>query len=312
MTPRLSIVVETVNTPAGDRRRLDACLAALAAQTLAASAFEVIVAIDPAVHPRLAAHVAAVAPAARTLDARGRHYYAQKNLGARAARADVVAFIDSDCVPASTWAAAIVEAFARADAALGAVQGTIDCGDSVAAKAFLVTSFPDLQTRAARATRTLTGNNSAFRRCDLVASPFDETPVFHGPEVRTAARLRREGRAIVLLPQAANRHYFTPGLGGFLTFGTYWGWCFLALRRDPRADVRYARLFRTLGPASPLVLAPAKAALDTARLLRRRRDLGLGAGAAVVAAGLLWAHAAAVGLGAALAVVGREPPVPPY
>src|SRR5687768_10448467 len=103
--PALSVVIETVNTEPGRHDSLDALFRALAAQTLAREEMEFMVVIDPDRHPDLGKYVAATQPQARIATARGRHYYAQKNLGARHARGPLVGFIDSDCLPAATWAA---------------------------------------------------------------------------------------------------------------------------------------------------------------------------------------------------------------
>ncbi len=307
-TPALSAVIETVNTPPGQYAYLDSTLAHLAAQTIPKERLEIIVVIDTNVHPALAKHVAGALPSARIIEAQGLHYYAQKNLGARHARAPLVGFIDSDCFPGHTWAESIIDAFARHDDKLGAVQGTVWTTDETSfAKAFLVSVFGHLQGATERATPSLAASNCAFRRADIVASPFEETPVFHGPDVRMRARLGDEGRYVLLVPGAADRHVFEPGFKPFLKRAAYWGYCFLNLRRDARPSVPYARLFRRLGPLAPLALVPAKAMIDLKRLFERRADLDLTPRQTVSCSAVLLLNSLAVGYGAMLKVLGVPP-----
>ena len=311
--PALSVVIETVNTEPGRHDSLDALFRALAAQTLAREEMEFIVVIDPDRHPDLGKYVAATQPQARVVEASGRHYYAQKNLGARRACSPLVGFIDSDCLPAETWAAAIVDAFARHDDRLGAVQGTIWSDQKTTlANAFLVSVFGHLQARRERRTPSLAANNCAFRRADLIATPFEEAAVFHGPDVRMVARLAEEGKYVLLVPEVADRHRFLPGLRPFWQRGIYWGYCFLDLRRDARPSVPYARLFRRLGPLAPLALVPAKAAIDLKRLFDRRDDLELTASQTLRCAAALALNSLAAGYGAALSLRRQPPPPSPY
>jgi len=212
----LSIVIETANTPPGNYEELDATLEAFANQTLPASQFEIFIVADPHLHPELRDHLSSLAPRAQLIDAPGLHYYAQKNRGARASEAPIVAFMDSDCIPATTWAASILETFARKDDSMGAVQGTVWSDRTPLGFAFVITNFGLFQARRERHTTSLTGNNCAFRREEFLSDPFEEDSTFHGAEVRLAARILGSGRYILLVPGAANHHHFLPG---FKLFG---------------------------------------------------------------------------------------------
>ena len=306
----LSVVIETANTPPGDYREMDECLNAFAAQTLAREKFELIVVADRGLHPKLGEHLAVVAPGARLLAAEGLHYYAQKNFGARAARAGIIAFMDSDCIPAPTWAETILEVFARGDERLGAVQGTVWSERTPLGFAFVITNFGLLQARAERRTTMLTGNNCAFRREDILGAPFEEASMFHGSDVQMAAEIRRRGRHILLVPGAGNHHHFLPGFKPFLAHGVYWGYCFLNVRRAG-ASVPYGKLFRRLGPLGPLALVPAKAALDLFRMMARRADLRMSVTETLGCAAALVVNSIAVGRGAARAFLDKPPPTAP-
>ncbi|HEY7911478.1 MAG TPA: glycosyltransferase family 2 protein [Blastocatellia bacterium] len=306
----LSIVIETANTPPGDYRELDECLKAFAAQTIPREKFELIIVADPRLHPNLEEHLAIVAPHVRLLEAEGLHYYAQKNFGARAARAGVIAFMDSDCIPAATWAETILDVFARGDEHIGAVQGTVWSERTPLGFAFVITNFGLLQARFERRTTMLTGNNCAFRRDDILSAPFEEASTFHGSEVQMAAEIHRHGRHILLAPGAGNHHHFLPGFKLFLAHGLYWGYCFLKVRRGG-ANVPYGKLFRRIGPLAPLALVPAKAALDIWRMGARKGDLGMSATETIGCAAALLVNSIAVGAGAARAFLRMPPPTTP-
>lgn len=304
----LSVVIETANTPPGQYAELDATIGALADQTLSSDRVETFVVADTRLHPTLRAHLSSSAPQVRMIDAPELHYYAQKNHGARVSRAPIVAFIDSDCIPAKTWAATILEAFAREDPLLGAVQGTVWSDRTPLGFAFAITNFGVFQARRERRTSSLTGNNCAFRREEFLADPFEDDPVFHGPEVRLAARIYDRGRYILLAPGAANHHHFLPDFKLFLAHGVYWGYCFLQLRRDGASCVPYAKLFNRLGPLSPLALIPAKAAFDLWRMIQRRADLEMNLFDTVGCTASLLVNSFAVGMGAFRSFLGLEAP----
>ena len=114
LTPCVSVVVPTFKRP----DLLDRCLTALVAQDLDRSRYEVIV-VDDAASEATRRQVAACAervqtpgPAVRYLPATTtRGPAAARNMGWRAARGEIVAFTDDDCVPDRCWLSAGVRAF---------------------------------------------------------------------------------------------------------------------------------------------------------------------------------------------------------
>lgn len=105
VAPGASVVVMTYNRPDSLRR----CLVSLAAQTFDPLAFEVVV-IDvssPPVNEVLAPfqeQLCLVHQRAANLGVA-----ANRNLGARVARGDLLVFLDDDCVASPTWLAGLVE-----------------------------------------------------------------------------------------------------------------------------------------------------------------------------------------------------------
>ncbi|QDV36274.1 glycosyltransferase family 2 protein [Tautonia plasticadhaerens] len=117
-----SVVVPTYHRP----ELLGRCLDALATQDLDPKIFEVLV-VDDAASPETRRQVEAVAaaarPAIRYLAVTGRHGpAAARNAGWRAARGEVLAFTDDDCIPVRGWLAAGLSAIeGGASAACGRV-----------------------------------------------------------------------------------------------------------------------------------------------------------------------------------------------
>src|SRR5690348_13734483 len=114
MTFRVSVVIPTFRR----HELLNRCLAALVAQDLDSSAYEVIVADDAASDEtrRLVDDVAMDARESghtlRYVAVTGAHGpAAARNAGWRAASSEIIAFIDDDCVPTINWLRAGVSAF---------------------------------------------------------------------------------------------------------------------------------------------------------------------------------------------------------
>lgn len=308
-SPRISIVVETANTRPGEYDDVFATIDALNDQTLARDDYEVLVIVNPEVHSTLAADVRTRAPHVRVVEAPGAYYFPQKNLGAERARAEIVGYVDSDCTPPRTWADAMLDAFARHDAQMFAAQGPLFMDPGILTAGFSVRNFPHQQGSTECRVAGMAMCNMAVRRADIVADPFEAIQHFHGSEVKRAARLREEGRYVLLIPGAACRHRFDPPtLRYFLARSIYWGYCFLDLRRNAPDTVPHTRFFRRIGPLAPLVLGPAKAALDIRRMVKLRSHLGLSRLQAAGCAAALVASGAAVSIGAFRWVLGQAPP----
>lgn len=118
----VSVVVPTFRRP----RLLSRCLAALLAQRLAPDAFEVLVVDDgrDAETRILVEHIGASSPVCvRYLEAGPQEGpAAARNIGWRAAAADVIAFTDDDCIPSRSWLQAGLDAIsAGVDGACGQV-----------------------------------------------------------------------------------------------------------------------------------------------------------------------------------------------
>lgn len=108
-SPVISVIIPHLNDPDA----LTRSLAALAAQN-GAPEFEVIV-VDNGSRTRPVTALAAC-PGAALLEEREPGPGPARTTGARAARGQILAFTDSDCIPAPDWCATIAQRFAEPDA----------------------------------------------------------------------------------------------------------------------------------------------------------------------------------------------------
>lgn len=105
-TPEISVVIPHLNQP----DLLEICLASLAAQTLSQGRFEVVVVDNGSA--RLPAAEVARFPFARLVVEPEPGPGPARNRGIALARADIIAFVDSDCIADPRWLARLLEDFA--------------------------------------------------------------------------------------------------------------------------------------------------------------------------------------------------------
>jgi glycosyltransferase involved in cell wall biosynthesis len=217
--PSVSVVIPVHNGSA----RLPSLLDALAWQTAPKDAFEVIF-VDDASTDGTAELIRDSATAEVVVSPRRGGAYAARNRGLARARADIVAFTDSDCIPAPNWIATGLAEIVRTGADLLAGRVDVPLGDrpSVAA---LVDAWRFLdQRRWVRqnfaATANLWVRQEVFRR----VGPFSDDLISGGDgefgrrATRSGAKLLYEDRLIVSHPPrdrawALARKGFRTGVG---------------------------------------------------------------------------------------------------
>ena len=119
--PNLSVIIPHYR----DLQRLDLCLAALGRQTYPPEGFEVVVA-DNASPEGEAAVAQVIAGRARLVVVREKGAGPARNGAVAVARGDILAFIDSDCVPEAEWLSEGVKALAAYDFIGGRVTVLVD------------------------------------------------------------------------------------------------------------------------------------------------------------------------------------------
>lgn len=208
MSVRVSVVVPTYRRP----ELLGRCLAALAAQTLAADSYEIVIADDAACETtRRQVETSAVQSSFSIyyIPIKGAHGpAAARNAGWRAARGTIIAFTDDDTVPDPDWLAAGIGALER-DAELAAVTGQV------------IVPLPPLPTdyernEAALETAEFVTANCFCRRAVLeTLGGFDERfPAAWREDSDLHFRLLECGAKLMKVPEAVVIHPVRPAPWG--------------------------------------------------------------------------------------------------
>jgi len=249
--PRVSVVVAVFER----KERTLACLGTLLAQTLTDAE---IVVVDDGSEDGTAEAIEALAAGGGRIPIRllrngvNRGANASRNRGSEAARAPVVAFLDSDCLADPDWLEELVRPFA--DPRVGAVSGLVEdtCRDNVWELAFSGTHRLPRRGPSSR----LTSCNLAVRR-ELVAGgrwdesrPTRRTPDGARPDTAISARCDEEGLNLgiraagwkVLAEPAARVRHVHPYTRRSLLRQAFYGGCSVAeivwkYRLPPRRDL---------------------------------------------------------------------------
>ena len=200
----ISVVVPTCDRPDALAR----CLAALARQRV--EELDVVVVNDGAGEVD--------APGARVVRAGGRGPAAARNLGAGAARGDVVCFTDDDCSPGPDWAQRLARACAGGDAAAGTTIADRAAGGPAAAAQLLTnTLLTTSRDDAGAGLRFAPTCNLACHAETLAKLPFDESFALAAGEDRDwCARLVASNAVLRHVPGAVVFHRPQLGVRGLV------------------------------------------------------------------------------------------------
>ena len=215
--PSVSVVI-----PVKDRaEELQRCLDSLAKIDYPRGKIQVIV-VDDGSQDRSAAVAcesgALVVPSGGT----GRGPAAARNVGARNATGEILAFIDSDCTASTEWLAELVTTFA--DPAVAAVGGMVDgmCTDSAVDRYEAVMSSLSLGSRERFGgdgddTFYLPSCNLLARRSAFLGVGGFDDSMHVGEDVDLTWRLRDEGWTIAYLPVGRVCHEHRSTISSFMS-----------------------------------------------------------------------------------------------
>ena len=271
ITPEISVVIAT----AGRETRLRFALEALAAQTLRADRFEVVVVRAPNAREPLAE--APDGLTVRFADHREASRPGQRNAGWRAARARLVAFTDDDCRADPTWLEALIGA---SDADAVVVQGRTEPDPDESHLLFGLAR----SVRVEAPSPWFETANIAYPRALLERlGGFDEEFVASGEDTDLGLRALEAGAELRYEPAALTRHAVVarPLWRAAGDGWRRWHTTPLVFRRHP--DHRRYLVARVFYNPAHATLA---AFLATAVLARRRPLLAAVAAAAFVLEGL--------------------------
>jgi glycosyltransferase involved in cell wall biosynthesis len=206
-----------------------------------------------------------------------------RNAGVAASAGEIVAFVDSDCVPMPEWLARGVAAFT--DDSVATVQGA---------------TLPDPAAERGRwyVSQELTSFTNRYEACNLFykraalleAGGFDEQIGFFGEDSVAGWAVRRLGYSERFASDAVVHHAVThPGMRWHLRRGLRYGNWNALVRRFPemRRVMFWHRVF--LRPASAQTLAALAGAVVMVGSLSARQPIGALVGPAL-AAPFLWRH----------------------
>jgi glycosyltransferase involved in cell wall biosynthesis len=274
----VSVVIETVNAREDAKGSLAesmrATLDALAGQTVAPD--EVVIVLDDDVGGADADELRSLYPHA-TFATSGpqSNYFAAKNAGAAAAAGDIVALLDSDVVPAPDWLELLVSRFTPD---VGGVAGRARYAeDSFAARILSIPDFALVGEQDGGASTGMHLNNVAFRRDVLLRHPLDARIRRNGGCYLLFHQLRAAGVRVVYEARAQTTHGFR-GARRMIRMEFERGYDAVDVYRlDDACVLRGTRWFRRLGGLALFGIAARRIAIDSMRMVRQRRQIGIAA-----------------------------------
>lgn len=269
--PALSVVIETFNWTPESKVQLEHVLAKLDEQTLARQEMEKIVVVDER-HPDQAQTVKRMHPSVTVVSTSDATYYGMKRCGIKQARGDVVALLDSDCLPDQHWASEILSTIARgADVVAGKVRFPKDAPFT---RTFALFDYGHLRNEEDGQALCFNVCNAAIKAEIIRQYPFDDRLTRFGGGTLLGRRLRSLGYRIVYNPAVAVVHN-DKGLKKHLVVRFRTGHEAVKLCRLDDAGVLSDSKFMKLGVLAPLIFAARRLAFDCESVIAGRGDFDI-------------------------------------
>jgi len=216
------------------------------------------------------------------MDGSGLSEYQMKNLGARGATGDIVAFTDADCEPGPEWIEQVARTLGAAPPSVVGVQGRTSLRTGRFSGQISVLLYGLRTDTSGRVSRRIISDNCAFRRDFITQTPFEQATLPSTPETILLTRATRMGLTLIANDAMRSTHDYpnTEGLAGWAAMLPFFlrraysnGYCMTRVRTLVPGLV--ASWTRWLGPAGPPVLVAGKLFADWAQISQNSRALGL-------------------------------------
>jgi glycosyltransferase involved in cell wall biosynthesis len=205
---KCSVVVPAHN--AG--RTIGECVLAVFSQSLPSEDYELIVVDDGSTDRTVAI---ARELGARVISRPPLGIASARNAGAQAARADLIVFLDADCLPKLDWLAEMIRPFA--DSAVAAVQGAYSSDQTELMPRLIQAECEDTYSRleAYPSTDVVYGFSAAFRRRVLTGAAGFDSAFAVGDDLELSYRLAKSGQRLVFNARARVYHQHGGSLGRY-------------------------------------------------------------------------------------------------
>lgn len=271
--PLLSVVIETFNADQETEVEVDDVLKRLGEQTHPAECIEVLVVHDES-NRGIAEYLKANYPDVRCLALRNANYFSMKNHGLKFARGEIIAFLDSDCLPrGNDWAERIVSTLSGgADVAAGKTRYA---PGRLLAHTFDVFDFGHVSGDENGEASGILANNVAFGREVLSQHSFDDRLGRSGGCYLLGRQLKSLGYKIAYDPEQFAVH-------GYNIEGPKWIWKRIRLgfdainlcRLDEDGVLPEQRAIK-MGILAPFAIAASRVWFDFRRFVSNSADLGI-------------------------------------
>ena len=270
----VSIVLETDSVNVYDDITFTDCLAALARQSYPRELLELIV-VDGGKVPALEEAVARVFPSAVVLDLPDGTKFEQKNVGMRAAKGEIVVFVDADCALAPEWLAIAVRELSQADAEVIGVQGITCLTNGFLSREISAFFYGTRSRRGDGRSGRLMTDNLALRRDPLQRFGFEHAEFSTVVDTLLLRRLTDAGYRILLCEDLRVFHSYPSGWEGVKWFlaRAYGVGYYMVRGRQLEPALSGSALVRWGGLGWPF-LAAGKCAVDLGQVMANRRALG--------------------------------------